>query len=263
MKRYDLQLGGEINYYPMFLSEEFSKNLFNELKGNETIIEDVIVYDKQEKPHELKSIALISPYKVKWVQVIVESYNKWITYPRFCSSMFAPGVINDNITNKKVYWDMNESWIVGALHDWTPLMKILVNYIEKTFGVKIPYCQMNYYHGTSNYIGYHCDNEMGDTDLIFSISLGITRHFRFRRKFGDDNKVLKSGEPELTIDLENGSLCVFNAKAGKLNYKHELPKGLIRDGHSKECISGESFICNKGLDWCGCDRINITFRTIN
>lgn len=76
-------------------------------------------------------------------------------------------------------------------------------------------------------------------------------------------KIITSGEAELTLTLENGSLCVFDGRAGKINYKHEVPKGLIRDGHSNLCITGKDGDCPMKLSHFSCSRINVTFRTMN
>lgn len=248
---YNLLYGGQVKHYPKFLTEEFSIALYNELKGTDVTLEKTTIYDKQNNPHSIENISLTSPFGVKWNQIVTDSYDKWVVWPRFTSSMSSEVITSD------------ELWMKDGSKKWTPLMKIVKDHIESTFDVKIPYCQMNYYRNMSDHINFHGDNEMGDDDYVFSLSLGTTRNFCFRRKFDDLGKLITSGPFELTIPLENGSLCVFDSLAGKINYKHAIPKGLIRDGHSKECISNPNVSCDGGLPWCGCSRINITFRTAN
>jgi hypothetical protein len=163
----------------------------------------------------------------------------------------------DSYVNSNSYFNSDTSDI--SLKNWTPCVKKLKEEIENQFGDKISYAILHEYRSTCDSISYHSDKEMNPRDKIYSISLGISRRFGFRQKFNDDKTLKTSGPPELELLLENGCLAIFDYEAGMKNYKHSIFKGLKRDGHS--CMNDPYSSCKGGFDWCGCSRINITFRT--
>lgn len=212
----ELKNGGAFSYVPNFLSEELAKALFDELMS------------------------------IEWVIDTFKMYGKEIPVPRRLSSMFDPTCPTQLLPEKgkgKPYWNSETAWVKVGRRDWTPLMKHLKEYIEKTYGVKLAYAQMNHYRTDSDHIGYHTDKEMRPNDFVFSITIGKPRQFGFR-PIG-----MKSGPPEVEMTLEHRSLILFNAAAGKANYKHALLPGK----------ASERFV----PDPYGQGRINITFRTIN
>ncbi len=265
---YKLLKGGTVTYFSQYIPKRKTKLLWDELNPTE-------IY-KQTCPFETinnTSIEVETKFgknknsPIIWKQLMTDYYktkngnspeDSLTYYPRLSSSMFEPHV------NPKVYLNSDTQDI--GLKTWTPLVKELKEQIENEFDETISYAILNYYANTNNYINYHSDREMKENDKIFSISLGISRNFGFRQKFNDNTTTLKtSGPPEIKLDLQNGSLVVFDYEAGNKNYKHSLFKGLKRDGHScmkDSCMKDSSYTkCDAAMDWCGCARINITFRT--
>jgi alkylated DNA repair dioxygenase AlkB len=171
---------------------------------------------------------------VKWTKGVYNMYGKSIETPRLLSSMY-----DKDITQSGSIWNKETEWIkIG--HQWTPLMKKIKKRIEKEIGKTILYAQMNHYRNSEDYIGYHTDSEVGVNDVVASISLGSTRRFLLR------DKKLKSGNANYNINLQNGSLLLFDHLAAKGSYKHSVPKLKKSDQFGHEYPYG---------------RINITFRT--
>lgn len=249
--QYTLQKGGNVTYVPNFLSEELTKQLWEELYPNDI---SKITIDFKTKSGDIIPVETnygVSKGGVKWMQVPSDAYDKIFLYPRFTTSMFSKDA------DVKVY--NNSDTVEISSKDWTRCMKYLKDIIEQTFNEKITYAVFQMYEDTSSYLGYHSDRELGPNDKIYSVSLGARRRFGFRQKYNEDGSVKTSGQPELEFFLENGSLVIFDYYSGNKNYKHSLLKGLKSEGHT--CMDKNSNDCKSKSEWCGCTRINITFRT--
>lgn len=215
MTEFTLIKGGTGRYYKDYLSEELSYYLAKELLTG----------------------------SVNWVTETFNMFGKPTDSPRLLSSMFDPNCpIPIKKKGKKPYWTEDSAWVKAGKRQWTPLMEYIKNDLERHFGIKIWYAQLNWYRNKKDYIGPHSDKEMQDSDIVFSFSLGNRRRFIFKPK------EQKTDEPEKEIYLENGSLIMFDALAGKHNYKHSLPKVRQKDLQDDTSQFG---------------RINITFRTMN
>ena len=250
--QFELNKGGKVIYIANFLTEEFVKQLWNELKIQKIYNEPTKIKNKQSEKIEVEGTFGESKSGIKWIQYIADSYNKLISYPRLSTIMVSP------YDKKKDY--VNSDTTEMPEIDWTPCMKYLKEHIEKSFNEKISYALLHEYRDTSNYLGYHSDRELSPKDKIYSISLGIKRRFGFREKFNSDGSIKKSGPADFELFLESGSLIIFDFDVGCKNYKHSLFKGLKSEGHT--CMDkNKDSICPSKLDWCGCTRINITFRT--
>ncbi|AYV75260.1 MAG: hypothetical protein Terrestrivirus1_134 [Terrestrivirus sp.] len=102
--------------------------------------------------------------------------------------------------------------------------------IEEKTNFKFNICLANYYENGKKTIGWHADNEeKGSTSCIASISMGVTRDFKFRIKDQLDAC--------LTIPLESNSLLIMAKNCQEL-YQHSVPP-------NKECTE---------------PRLNLTFR---
>jgi alkylated DNA repair dioxygenase AlkB len=163
-------------------------------------------------------------------------FGKPVETPRNLSSMFDPNFKLEAVGKP---WDENTKWYkAGGL--WTPLVKKIVDKIEKITGRNFLYAQLNHYQDDKDYIGYHTDSEVQDNGLVVSLSIGATRRFVFR------DKTKKTGQPDYEIYLPDGSLIIIDQDAIKNKYKHALTKVRKADNYS---------------DARGNGRINITFRT--
>ena len=214
MTDFKLIKGGNCRYYDDFLTPELSSALVNELLT-----------------------------QVTWVTETFKMFGKPVDSPRLLSSMFDEKCPLPSVKKgKKPYWKQDSEWVKAGKREWTPLMKYVKKHIEKSFGVKIWYAQMNHYRTGDDHIGFHTDKEISESDIVFSLSLGNRRRFGFR------DKDMKSGDFEKEIYLSNGSLIMFDCDAGKNNYKHALPQVRKKDLQDTSHSFG---------------RINVTFRTMN
>jgi len=270
---YELLKGGKVTYIDNYISLKRSKLLWEELNPIEIYTEPYMFKTINNNYVEIEGTFGRSTAGVIWRQGVTDyyktknnsyepknnsyepknnSYKLFLTsYPRLTSSMFDP------TANATSYLNSDTSDI--ALKDWTPVIQKLKTKLETDYQDTISYAILNKYRNCSDYINYHSDREMKSTDKIYSISLGISRRFGFRSKFNDDRSLKTSGPPELELNLDNGSLIIFDCAAGNTNYKHSLFKGLKRDNHT--CMNKINNICPGSIDWCSCERINITFRT--
>lgn len=154
---------------------------------------------------------------IPWTVGVYNMFGKKVNTPRLLYAMKDPQS------------DITKSYKVTDAADWTPLSLKLKKMIEKTIKKKITYAQLNYYRNGDDYIGYHTDFEVGEGDVVASISLGAERDFIFRN--------IEDERLKHKMTLGNGSLLVMDEFAAKKNWKHSLPK-----------------MKNSG------ERINITFR---
>jgi len=155
---------------------------------------------------------------IPWIQGEYNMYGKTVKTPRLLCAM-----CNADFDIKKSYN------ITGAII-WTDNVKKLRDMINVYTNKNIQYAQLNRYRNGNDYIGLHADKEMKLEDIIASISLGATRKFVLVNK--NDKHDRHSN------DLTSGSLLIMNDKAGKIYWKHAIPK-------------------NTSVDK---ERINITFR---
>ena len=109
---------------------------------------------------------------------------------------------------------------------WPESLESLRARIERTAGQKFNFLLLNRYKNGQDYMGWHRDDEAGCQGDIASLSLGAERRFRIERG---------SAEERRHIDLEHGSLMIFNGRQ-----RHCLTKTKRRVG----------------------ERINLTFRLI-
>lgn len=139
----------------------------------------------------------------------------------------------------------------GVQHEAHPIPTIVQGYLNianktkytDTFPVQFNMALLNWYENGLHYIGPHSDDEKqmaksktGET-VVFSISFGVTRKFRFTPKKDVDGV-------KLDIDLSSGTIVVMGGLTQR-THKHSVPK-----------ISGK-----KGEDIGR--RINITFRAFS
>jgi len=118
---------------------------------------------------------------------------------------------------------------------WLTSLHALRRRVETCTGERFNSVLVNLYRDGSDAMGWHADDEpeLGNYPVIASISLGVTRDFRLRRRDGARNGSAR------TIALTHGSLIVM---AGNTQHywQHSLPR--------RKRVSGA--------------RINLTFRRI-
>jgi len=139
-----------------------------------------------------------------WTHGIYKMYGKSIPTPRLLSAL------GDE--------DVSNSYKVTSNYPFTDLTRQLKEKLEKSLDCKFRYAQMNYYRNGNDYIGFHCDSEVYEGDIIASISLGVKRRFVLRHKKWKENSTDK-----VEFELLGGSLIVM--KGDMQDYwKHAVPK---------------------------------------
>ena len=115
-----------------------------------------------------------------------------------------------------------------------PLVKELMERMNKEFDCKYDICFLNYYSGNKNHLGWHADDspEMDSEHPIASVSYGAERSIYWKHK--DYKGVIPPDQQQL---LGSGSLFVMPKGFQKDNL-HKIPK------HSCACVG----------------RISLTFR---
>lgn len=100
---------------------------------------------------------------------------------------------------------------------WTALLSSLRERIIADVGVSYNSVLCNLYRSGADSMGLHSDDEqeLGDSPVIASLSLGATRRFVLRHK--------RKRAPPVRVDLASGSLLVMGP-ATQSFWRHELPK---------------------------------------
>jgi alkylated DNA repair dioxygenase AlkB len=139
-----------------------------------------------------------------WTHGIYKMYGRDIPTPRLLSALADE--------------DVSDSYKVTPAHPFSDLARTLKEKIEKFCNCKIRYAQMNYYRNGNDYIGFHCDSEVYQGDLIASISLGTSRRFVLRHKKWKEN-----GTDKVEFELQGGSLILMKGDTQD-HWKHCVPK---------------------------------------
>jgi len=114
--------------------------------------------------------------------------------------------------------DVSESYKVTESFPFTEELRKVKEKLEEFCDCEFKYAQMNYYRDGKDYIGYHCDSEVYEGDLIASVSLGTTRRFVLRHKKWKENETDK-----VEFGLQGGSLLLMKGDTQK-HWKHTVPK---------------------------------------
>lgn len=119
----------------------------------------------------------------------------------------------------------------GKTHNALPIPDIIQKYLDyanelgydETYASKFNMALVNWYRDGQDYIGAHSDDERdlvknknGET-VVFSISLGQTRKFRFHPKTDGKKHV---------VELKDGCVVVMGGQTQK-THKHSVPKASL------------------------------------
>jgi len=114
--------------------------------------------------------------------------------------------------------DISDSYKVTPAYPFTAETKFLKEKLEKFCNCNFRYAQMNYYRNGNDYIGFHCDSEVYEGDIIASISLGVERRFVLRHKKWKENE-----SDKIEFSLKGGSLIIMKGHTQDY-WKHAVPK---------------------------------------
>lgn len=133
---------------------------------------------------------IIKPASIVWQREKFQIYGRSVTVPRLTGWCGDPGVsyIYSGVDHQCTHWLQP----LGELREQ----------VQRHLGLYFNLVIVNRYADGSQHMGWHRDNEPGCMPTVASVSLGATRRFRSRPGAGE------SSQP---IDLEHGSLLVFNA----------------------------------------------------
>jgi alkylated DNA repair dioxygenase AlkB len=108
------------------------------------------------------------------------------------------------------------SGITMAPLAWTPLLTSLRKICEEHSGGSFNSVLLNLYRDGNDKMGWHADDEpeLGVEPVIASLSLGVTRRFRFRHR---------STKEIVECELATGSLVVMSGLSQKY-WVHEVPR---------------------------------------
>jgi alkylated DNA repair dioxygenase AlkB len=99
---------------------------------------------------------------------------------------------------------------------WTPLLTSLRKICEEHSGASFNSVLLNLYRDGNDKMGWHADDEpeLGVEPIIASLSLGVTRRFRFRHR---------TTKEIVECELPTGSLVVMSGLSQKC-WVHEVPR---------------------------------------
>jgi alkylated DNA repair dioxygenase AlkB len=99
---------------------------------------------------------------------------------------------------------------------WTPLLTSLRKICEEHSGASFNSVLLNLYRDGNDKMGWHADDEpeLGVEPVIASLSLGVTRRFRFRHR---------TTKEIVECELPTGSLVVMSGLTQKC-WVHEVPQ---------------------------------------
>jgi alkylated DNA repair dioxygenase AlkB len=99
---------------------------------------------------------------------------------------------------------------------WTPLLTSLRKICEEHSGASFNSVLLNLYRDGNDKMGWHADDEpeLGVEPVIASLSLGVTRRFRFRHR---------TTKEIVECELPTGSLVVMSGLSQKC-WVHEVPQ---------------------------------------
>jgi alkylated DNA repair dioxygenase AlkB len=108
------------------------------------------------------------------------------------------------------------SGITMQLNPWMPLLQDLREICEARANHSFNSVLVNLYRNGQDKNGWHSDNEpeLGAEPVIASLSLGVSRRFKFRHR--ETKEVVER-------TLENGSLVVMSGLSQKC-WEHEVPR---------------------------------------
>lgn len=124
------------------------------------------------------------------------------------------------------------SGITMPVNPWTPDLIELKKKVEEKSESKFNFVLLNWYRNGQDSMGWHSDDEkeLGPNPIIASLSLGVSRDFKFRPRKNCQGDSFK-------VQLSNGSLLIMKGETQHF-WQHAIDK-------SKKIDSG---------------RINLTFR---
>ncbi len=158
---------------------------------------------------------------IEWAQYSIKMFGKTHMQPRLIAFQGDKGISYKYSGNRL------------EASPWTEEVQLLRKKLEEHSEVRFNSVLINYYRDGSDSMGWHSDDEkeLGDSPVIASVSLGVTREIQFRKK-GDKKEKRK-------ILLETGSLLMMTGETQKY-WQHQI-------GKKKGLIGG---------------RINLTFRHV-
>lgn len=109
--------------------------------------------------------------------------------------------------------DYRYSGLPHLAQGWPPPLQQLRLELEDKLGLAANFVLANRYRSGSDYMGWHRDDEPGQSSTVVSVSFGATRRFRLEDPEGIE------GKERQAFDLGAGSLLLHPG-----GWRHTLPK---------------------------------------
>jgi alkylated DNA repair dioxygenase AlkB len=147
---------------------------------------------------------------IPWRQSQRSMYGKIINIPRLQCWMADPAIDADLYQKEPAV-------------QWSPLVNIIKERIEKMLNCKFNYVLLNHYRDGQDSIAAHSDNEATDSakNIIASLSVGATRNFTLKPKNARTKPLVEN--PKMKFALNHGSLIVMQGDTQK-GWIHAIPK---------------------------------------
>lgn len=141
---------------------------------------------------------------VPWESHTIRMFGKEYPQPRLVAWFGDPGS------------EYSYSGLAMTVRPWVPVVQELREIAESYAGVTFNSVLINLYRNGDDKVSWHRDNEpeLGSTPTIASMSLGVTRRFKFRHL--DSKEVVP-------VDLAPGSLVVMSGLS-QTCWEHEVPR---------------------------------------
>lgn len=203
------------------MADLFAKETGSNLPDGFEYIPDFLTFEKHN------SLYLALREADFWRQEPIRMFGKWVMQPRLTAYVADAGA-------GYAYAGAEQT-----VRPWTPELRELRLFLERFVashpdGIAGPLnaVLLNAYRDGQDGMGWHRDNEpeLGEEPLVVSVSLGASRRFSIKSRWGSER---------WDLVLEPGSLLLMHGRS-QHDYLHALPKTTRHVGH----------------------RINLTFRRI-
>jgi len=180
---------------------KLSSPIFLDIPNAEICLYRNFLYDNQE---EILYKELTD--NIAWQQESIKFYGRKIPIPRLTAW----------------YGDPNSSYTYSGILmnplPWTKTLSLLKSQIEERIQHKFNSVLLNQYRNGSDSVAWHSDDEpeLGESPVIASLSLGVSRKFELRSK-------VKSSPDKIELLLNSGDLLIMSGETQK-NWQHQIPK---------------------------------------
>ena len=192
-------------------TSRFSDNLRAEWQRLDVPGADIALWPSWLSPHEADALLADLLATVPWETHYIKLFGREVASPRLSCWIGDPGT---GYTYSRTRFEPRP---------WPKSLAALRRRMEVDCDASFNSVLANLYRDGGDSMGWHSDDEpeLGVQPVIASLSLGVTRSFRLRRKLSRGVRA-QTGDM-LSLPLSHGSLLRMAGDTQKL-YRHEVPK---------------------------------------